>query len=97
MDDFKNTGSQPWAGARSGIGKVQLRSGVTAIGAYAFSGCKNLTSITIPAEVKSIGAYALYNCGSLADIYFEGSEEQWAAVTCGPRAVPDGAVIHFGA
>ena len=41
---------------------------VTTIGGYAFTGCTNLTSITIPENVKSIGYQAFYNCSSLATI-----------------------------
>lgn len=41
---------------------------VTAIGGSAFSGCSNLTEITIPASVTSIGYQAFYECSSLTSI-----------------------------
>jgi hypothetical protein len=41
---------------------------VTAIGAYAFSSCSSLTSITIPSSVTSIGSYAFNYCISLAGV-----------------------------
>ncbi|MDR0506049.1 MAG: leucine-rich repeat protein [Dysgonamonadaceae bacterium] len=41
---------------------------VTAIGNYAFSDCRNLTSITLPATVTSIGYRAFYNCYNLSSI-----------------------------
>ena len=48
-------------------------NGVTRIGNFAFSGCKGLTSVTIPADVTSVGYSAFYACGRLADVYFRGA------------------------
>ena len=48
--------------------KVEIGSGVTSIGDYAFSGCYSLSSITIPDGVTSIGDYAFSNCRSLSSI-----------------------------
>ena len=39
------------------------------IGTYAFGGCSNLTSITIPASVTSIGSSAFNSCYALAEVY----------------------------
>ena len=41
---------------------------VTSIGDYAFSGCENITDITIPEKVTSIGTDVFFGCISLTDI-----------------------------
>ena len=50
------------------IQKVELGSGVTGIGNYAFSYCSSLSSITIPDGVTSIGEAAFPSCFSLSSI-----------------------------
>ena len=42
---------------------------LTAIGAYAFSNCMSITSVTIPSSVTRIGSSAFSNCGSLTGVY----------------------------
>jgi hypothetical protein len=41
---------------------------ITTIGAYAFEGCINLTSVTIPDSITSIGEGAFFNCSNLTEI-----------------------------
>ena len=46
---------------------------VTGIGPEAFSGCTNLTSVTVPATVTGIGSNAFYDCTGLTAVYFDGN------------------------
>lgn len=48
-----------------------------------FTDCVNLKSVTIPQSVTSIGHYTFYGCGKLNEVYFEGTQEQWNAITIG--------------
>ena len=66
--------------------EVNLPTGLTKIGDSAFVGCESLTSIAIPKSVKSIGASAFSSY--LKTVYFEGSEEEWNAITFGANNTP---------
>ena len=99
------TGNNRWQGHRAPWGELVIpaeveHDGVTytvvAIGDRAFSGCNEITSITIPSTVTEIGAYAFYQCTGIKD-----------EVTIGEEIVRIGrsafygcsgiAVVHFNA
>lgn len=42
--------------------------GVTEVPNYKFSGCKKLTTITLPSSITSIGKYAFQNCTKITTI-----------------------------
>ena len=50
------------------ITSIDIPSGFTSIGNYAFADCDSLSSITIPNSVTSIGAYAFYQCTRLSSV-----------------------------
>ncbi len=51
-------------------GNYQIPESVTAIGAYAFSGCSGLTSVSMSDQVASIGDSAFSNCHKLQSVQF---------------------------
>ena len=53
------------------VNNLVIPEGVTSIGAYAFSGCSGLTSVTIPNSVTSIGYGAFYECRGLTSVTIE--------------------------
>ena len=65
----------------TGLTGITIPEGVTSIGDYAFCGCSGLTSVTIPASVTSIGAYAFKGCYRLEPINYQGTTDQWTAIS----------------
>lgn len=67
----------------SNLTSVNIPSSVTSIGSYTFYGCSGLTSIIIPDSVTNIDRSAFRNCKKLTSMTFEGTIEQWNAITKG--------------
>ena len=64
----------------SDLTAITISDSVTSISARAFCGCSGLTSITIPDSVTSIGYSAFSSCTALTDIYYIGTEREWASI-----------------
>ena len=64
-------------------GDYILPANTTVIEDEAFSGCAWMKTVTIPAGVTSIGKGAFEGCTGLTDVYFGGTQAQWAAVEIG--------------
>ena len=60
---------------------IPSNGSVTSIGNYAFYGCTSLTSITISNRITNIGTYAFYGCTNLTSIAFDGTVEEWNAIS----------------
>ena len=54
-----------------------------AINQYAFYRCTGLTSVTIPDGVTGIGNYAFRNCTGLTSITYQGTIDEWNAISKG--------------
>ncbi len=80
MADYADASSVPWNNSITAIKTVGIENGVTHVGAYAFSGCENLTSVTIARSVKNIGNNVFYNCGKLVNVYYAGTREEWNSI-----------------
>ncbi len=62
---------------------VTIGDSVTTIGEDAFVLCISLESIVIPNSVTTIGASAFEYCLNLSKVYYDGTAEQWSAITIG--------------
>lgn len=67
----------------SALKSVVIGDGVTSIGDRAFDDCSALESVVIGDGVTNIGERAFLNCSALKDVYYKGSEEDWAKIEIG--------------
>lgn len=56
---------------------MRIPSGVTEIGASAFSGCKSLATVAIPRSVRKIGVWVFTECNKNLKIQYDGTKSQW--------------------
>ena len=96
-DSLTTLGSQVFSG--TALTTVSIPSGITAIPAAAFKGCKSLTTITIPKSVTSIGSGAFYNCTALSTVNYYGTESDWSKISIDTHNDPlrDAPIYFLGA
>lgn len=76
---------------------VELPDALKTIEERVFQNAYALKSISIPAGVTNIGNGAFFGCSALTDVYFEGTREQWAAISIEDNNSPLlDANIHYG-
>lgn len=80
---------------REWVGAIVVPEGVTSIGDYSFAEYE-LQSMFLPLSLERIGQYAFWHCPVLTDIFYAGSEEDWAKVEIGQKNDGlDNVTIHF--
>ena len=80
MADYASASKTPWYSYRKTATKIVVESGVTSVGAYAFSGLTKLTSVTLSDTLKTIGYRAFKSCTGLTSIEIPNSVTEIAAV-----------------
>ena len=70
-------------GACTSLTSVTIPDSVTSIGYAAFVACTSLTNVTIPNSVTYIGEAAFGLCNSLASVNYDGTVEEWYALSDG--------------
>ena len=64
----------------SNLRYIEIGDSVTSIEGGAFAGCQSLTSVLMPSSITLIGERAFRGCSNLTDIYYTGTEEEWANI-----------------
>ena len=67
-DNFDDDRTTPWYSYREIIKRVSIGNGITSLSGYAFEGCTNLTSVTIPDSVIEIDYHAFEDCDNLTSV-----------------------------
>ena len=65
----------------SSLTNIHIPESVTVLGNGVFESCSSLESIHIPVSVINIEQYAFRQCSNLTDVYYNGTKEQWSAIT----------------
>ena len=81
-DRVTSIGSGTFSGCTN-LTSITIPYSVTSIGSTAFYNCTGLTSVTIPNSVTSIESNAFFYCTGLTSIKFNGTIEQWNAISKG--------------
>ena len=76
MEDLSSPANAPWYDRRTEIKKIVVKSGVTAVGANSFTGCENVTEVSLPGSLLSIGKNAFWGCAALDTIALPASLEE---------------------
>ncbi len=76
--------------------EIVIPKNVTTINYYAFANCSALKTVTISKSVKSIGSDAFSECTKLTDVYYEGTQAEWSAISIsGGNSYLENATMHY--
>ena len=81
-DSVTSIGNSAFNGCKN-LTSVVIPDSVTSIGKEAFAYCSSLSSVVIPSGVTTIGDRAFNSCFKLTTIKYNGTKEQWKAITRG--------------
>ena len=80
----------------SSLENVCVGEGVTTLSRGVFYNCVNLQSVTIPSNVTKIIDLAFCGCNELTDVYYQGTPDQWNAISIGSdNSALTNAVRHY--
>ncbi len=65
----------------TGLTELSLPDGVTRVGYMPFAGCSALKTVFIPNGISEFGTGAFEDCTALSDIRYDGTAEQWDAIS----------------
>lgn len=65
----------------SGLETLTLGRGLNSVTTEAFRNCRNLKKVEIPSNITKIENAAFWYCDNIEEVCFEGSEDQWNAIT----------------
>ena len=80
-----------------GVTAVTFPASLTTIEAQAFTSCLSLTDVQLPDGLKTIGDFAFAGCTALTAIDYSGTAAEWAQLTKGENALPEGVAVNFNA
>jgi len=77
------------------LSKVVISEGVKSIANSSFYSCSNLTEIILPNTLLEIQKYAFGSINSSAKFYYQGTSEQYSAITNNDTSNMDGKVYYY--
>jgi len=84
--------TQDWFNKPVGI---IIGNSVETVPEYFFSGCTNISNVTLHLNVKEIGVSAFNDCNSITDVYYQGTTNQWKKIMINEYNEPIlDAIIH---
>ncbi|MBQ9684949.1 MAG: leucine-rich repeat protein [Oscillospiraceae bacterium] len=75
---FDGEEKAPWAEDAAAVTRILMDDGITAIGAGAFDGMRNLSSVVFPASLETVDAGAFSDCGYAGLVSTVGSTTELA-------------------
>lgn len=69
IPDYTERAPAPWHEHRESILRLELGSGITAIGSMAFYDCTELVTVKLPDKVKTVGDMAFAGCEALTTVH----------------------------